>query len=133
MTHELLGQLTKSGREWTPSVVPAPLMREIVLAVEGGKLTGSAGRSVLRHVVETGAGAKPLDALLEELGIRPSSGDDLRALCEAAIAKLPKETEKVRAGNDKVVMRLVGQVMQDSKGAADAKAARQLLLDIIRK
>lgn len=133
MTHELLGQLTKSGREWTPDVVPAPLMRELVLAVEGGKLTGSTARSVLKHVVENGAGEGKLEPLLEQLGIQPSSADDLKALCEAVIAKLPKEAEKVRGGNDKVVMRLVGQVMKDSRGAADAQAARALLLELIRK
>lgn len=133
MTHELLGQLTKSGREWTPDVVPAPLMRELVLAVEGGKLTGSTARSVLKHVVENGAGEDKLEPLLEQLGIQPSSADDLKALCEAVIAKLPKEAEKVRGGNDKVVMRLVGQVMKDSRGAADAQAARALLLELIRK
>lgn len=133
VTHELLGQLTKSGREWTPDVVPAPLLKELVLAVEGGKLTGSTARSVLKHVVENGSGAGKLEPLLEELGIQPSSADDLKALCEAVIAKLPKEAKKVRGGNDKVVMRLVGQVMKDSRGAADAQAARALLLELIRK
>lgn len=133
VTHELLGQLTKSGRGWTPDVVPAALMRELVLAVEGGKLTGSTGRSVLRHVVENGAGTGSLDALLKQLGIQPSTADDLKGLCEAVIQKLPKEAEKVRQGNDKVVMRLVGQVMKDSRGAADAQAARALLLELIRK
>lgn len=138
MTHELLGQLTKSGRAWTPDAVPAALMRELVAAVEAGTLTGSAGRSVLRHVVENGAaqgaaqGSGGLQPLLAQLGIEPSSAGDLRALCEAAVRKLPREADKVRQGNDKVVMRLVGQVMKDSRGAADAQAARALLLQLIQ-
>jgi aspartyl-tRNA(Asn)/glutamyl-tRNA(Gln) amidotransferase subunit B len=48
------------------------------------------------------------------------------------MASLPREVEKVRKGNDKVVMRLVGEVMKVSKGAADARAAHDLLLQLIR-
>lgn len=37
----------------------------------------------------------------------------------------------MRKGKEKVVMRLVGQVMKDSKGTADAKKAREILLSIL--
>lgn len=131
IAHELIGQLTKANKTWTPDAIPAALLREIIVAVEEGKITGSTGRNVLKHVLSTGS-AGSLDELLSALGVTPSSADDLRALCDAVIAKLPKEADKVRKGNDKVVMRLVGEVMKVSKGTADAKAARELLLDILR-
>lgn len=44
IAHELLGQLGKTDRIWTPEVIPSNLMREIVLAVDGGQTNGqSAG------------------------------------------------------------------------------------------
>lgn len=86
---------------------------------------------VLRHVVGTQRDSWPdLDALLSELGLN-ASADDLRSICEAVITKLPKEAERVRQGNEKVVMRLVGEVMKMSKGSADARKAKELLLELL--
>ena len=60
-----------------------------------------------------------------------SGADTLAELCRAVIEKLPAEAESVRKGKEKVVMRLVGQVMKDSKGTADAKKAREVLLSML--
>jgi aspartyl-tRNA(Asn)/glutamyl-tRNA(Gln) amidotransferase subunit B len=59
--------------------------------------------------------------------------DQLQELCKAVIAKLPKEVESIRKGKVNVIMRLVGQVMKDSKGTADAKKAREILLELIEE
>ncbi|RSH77257.1 uncharacterized protein EHS24_003565 [Apiotrichum porosum] len=131
VTHELLGRLTKNNKTWSPEVVPASLLGEIVSAVEGGKVTGTVGRSVLKHVVMTGDTSKDFETLVSELGLS-ASADDLRASCEAVIAKLPKEAEKIRQGNQKVVMRLVGEVMKMSKGAADAKRAKDMFFELLK-
>lgn len=112
-------------------MVPASLLGEIVSAVEGGKVTGTVGRSVLKHVVMTGDTSKDFETLVSELGLS-ASADDLRASCEAVIAKLPKEAEKIRQGNQKVVMRLVGEVMKMSKGAADAKRAKDMFFELLK-
>jgi aspartyl-tRNA(Asn)/glutamyl-tRNA(Gln) amidotransferase subunit B len=70
------------------------------------------------------------------MGLIASSEDvqeALRGLCQSAIAQLPGEAESVRNGKDKVVMRLVGQVMKDSRGTADARKAREVLLSLLVK
>lgn len=100
--------------------------------MENGDLTGASARRVLKHVVTTGT-ASSLDTLLSDLGISPSSAVDLTSLCNAVIAKLPKEAEQVRLGKHKTVMRLVGEVMKESKGTADAQKARELLLQLLSR
>jgi hypothetical protein len=44
IAHELLGQLGKSETNWTLTIIPSRLMREIISALEGniinGKLAG---------------------------------------------------------------------------------------------
>lgn len=40
IVHELLGQLYKSNKPWSAEIVPSILMRELVSAVEDGKMTG---------------------------------------------------------------------------------------------
>ncbi|BEJ00419.1 hypothetical protein CcaverHIS631_0502760 [Cutaneotrichosporon cavernicola] len=131
IVHELLGTLTKADKPWSPDIVPAALLSEIVTAVEGGKINGTTGRNVLKHVVSSGSSGN-LDSLLQELGLASDSTGDLDGLCQEVIAKLPKEADKVRKGNEKVVMRLVGEVMKMSKGTADAKRAREVLLALLK-
>lgn len=57
--------------------------------------------------------------------------DSLRALCEAAIAALPEEADVVRRGNERVIMKLVGRVMKESRGRANAKVVVDLLRHIL--
>ncbi len=47
------------------------------------------------------------------------------------VAALPREAEKVRQGQGKVVMRLVGEVMKRSGGKVDAKKAAEVLRVIL--
>ncbi len=87
---------------------------------------------MLKALLDRDAADPPtVEALVEQLGLR-SPEIDLAAVCKAVIAALPKEAESVRKGNERVVMRLVGQVMKDSGGAADAKQARAILLDMLK-
>ena len=55
----------------------------------------------------------------------------LKQLCEDAIAASPQEAEAVRKGKEKVIMRLVGHIMKESRGRADAKAARDMLKELL--
>ena len=54
---------------------------------------------------------------------------ELVAAVDAAIAQFPDAAEKVRGGNQGALWPLVGAVMKATGGAADAKRARELLLE----
>ena len=41
IAHEMLGQLGKMGKEWNDTLIPGALMRQLVVAVENGTITGS--------------------------------------------------------------------------------------------
>lgn len=94
---------------------------------------GTSGKLLLRHLTETGS-ELPLEQIIDTLGLRAaSSASELTDLCRTAIEMLPKESELVSKGNDKVLMKIVGQIMRLSKGTADAQAAREELLKQLRK
>lgn len=128
----MMANLTKAGREFTPDVVPAPLLREIVIRVENRKLTGAFGRRVLQYIFEHGPTEQNLDSYLSKLDYVPPKSEDLAELCQTVIDRLPAEAERVRQGNAKVVMRLVGELMKESKGTADAKKARELFIQLLK-
>ncbi|KAF8603440.1 Glutamyl-tRNA amidotransferase B subunit [Ceratobasidium sp. AG-I] len=131
--HELLGQLSYRDQSFADNLVTPSRLGEVIDAVEGRVVTGTSGKLLLRHLTETGS-ELPLEQIIDTLGFRAaSSAAELTGLCRTAIEMLPKESELVSKGNDKVLMKIVGQVMRLSKGAADAQAAREELLKQLRK
>lgn len=137
IVHELLGQLGKEERLWSPEMIPPGLMRQIVLAVERGDITGTTGKSLLKGIV--GQGAPPgstaqLADLLDSFGLSAAtSADDLRAVCQAAIEACPAQAEAIKKGNLKPAMRIVGEVMKRTNGGADAKRAREIIVEILQQ
>lgn len=109
-------------------------MRAIINAVQSKILTGTSAKTLLRHILDHPSSlTAPLSDLIDELSLRATAPDDssLRLLCQKAINALPKEAESARRGNEKVVMRLVGWAMKESKGTADARAVADVLRSIL--
>jgi aspartyl-tRNA(Asn)/glutamyl-tRNA(Gln) amidotransferase subunit B len=62
----------------------------------------------------------------------PASQDDmLYSLCRDAIIALPDEVEAVRKGHRNVLNKIVGRVMKESRGRADARTVRVLLEELV--
>lgn len=100
-------------------------------------LPGTAAKNLLKHLLEQATIPADTDVklLATQMGLvasADSGADALAELCRAVIEKLPAEAESVRKGKDNVVMRLVGQVMKDSKGTADAYKARKALISMLQ-
>ncbi|GJE84861.1 glutamyl-tRNA amidotransferase B subunit [Phanerochaete sordida] len=138
MTNELLGQLTLHHDLHSPThpfqnnPVSVAQFGELIDLVESKRITGPAGKTILRHIINNSSTATP-SALAAELSLLAGEDVDasLKKWCEAAIQALPKEAEVVRRGNKNVVNKLVGHVMKSSRGAADAKAAKSMLEDML--
>jgi aspartyl-tRNA(Asn)/glutamyl-tRNA(Gln) amidotransferase subunit B len=60
-----------------------------------------------------------------------SPHSELQSLCEAAIQALPSEVAAFRAGNKNVVNKIVGHVMKQSRGRANAEIVRNLVDEIV--
>ena len=97
---------------------------------------GSSGKILLKYLITHRSSEAPskLAAELSLMAMSSSLADvaaSLRHLCEDAIAALPQEADAVRKGKEKVIMRLVGHVMKESKGRADAKAVGGILKELL--
>ena len=75
------------------------------------------------------AGEGGVDEVIEAHGWKVAGEDELVAAVDAAIAGMADTAQKVRDGNLGAVGPLVGAVMKSTGGAADAKRARELLLE----
>jgi len=91
-----------------------------------GELTDKLARQVVESVIN-GEG-RPKEIIATK-GIKVVSDDSaLMAAIEKAIAAQPDVAEKVRGGHIPAAGALIGAVMKETKGQADAAKVRELLL-----
>ena len=72
-------------------------------------------------------GGAPED-IVKEKGLLKVEGDIVETAAQEAIAENPQSVDDYRAGKEKALNALVGAVMKKTRGRADAKATREILL-----
>jgi len=72
------------------------------------------------------------DTIIDEKGLKPISDDKtLKAILEEIISKNPGAVDQIKAGENKPIDFLMGQVMKKTKGKADPKKIRKLIQKIL--
>jgi len=125
-----LGEIARIANEKEVAATDLPItpkdVAEIVALVAAGELTDKLARQVIEAVI---AGEGRPSEVIEKRGIKVVSDDGaLMAAIEKAIAAQPDVAEKVRGGNLPAAGALIGAVMKETKGQADAAKVRELLL-----
>ena len=107
------------------SITPADVA-EIVALVNKGELTDKLARQVVEGVI---AGEGSPAAVVAKRGIKVVNDDGaLMAAIEKVCADQPETAQKVRDGHFPAAGALIGAVMKETKGQADAARVRELLL-----
>jgi len=107
------------------SITPADVA-EIVALVNKGELTDKLARQVVEGVI---AGEGSPGEVVAKRGIKVVSDDGaLMAAIEKVCADQPETAQKVRDGHIPAAGALIGAVMKETKGQADAARVRELLL-----
>jgi aspartyl-tRNA(Asn)/glutamyl-tRNA(Gln) amidotransferase subunit B len=107
-------------------ITPTQVARVIAL-IGDGKLTSSLARQVVDGVL---AGEGEPDAVVAARGLAVVSDDSaLLSAVDAALAAQPDIAEKIRSGKLNAAGAIVGAVMKQTKGQADAKRVRELVLE----
>ncbi|WP_024876683.1 Asp-tRNA(Asn)/Glu-tRNA(Gln) amidotransferase subunit GatB [Saccharomonospora piscinae] len=118
-----------SGREVELAalpITPAQVARVIAL-VNSGELTNKLAREVVQGVL---AGEGEPDDVVEKRGLKVVSDDSaLITAVDEALAAQPDVADKIRGGKVQAAGAIVGAVMKATKGQADAKRVRELVLE----
>ena len=125
-----LGEIARIANEKAVSASELSInsqdVAEIVALIVKGELTDKLARQVVEGVIN-GEG-RPAE-IIEKRGIKVVSDDSaLMAAIEKAIAAQPDVAEKVRGGHVPAAGALIGAVMKETRGQADAAKVRELLL-----
>ena len=101
-------------------ITPAALA-ELTDVISSGAINGKIGKEVFAEMYASGKTPK---TIIEEKGlVQVSDTGAIAAIVTEAIANNPKQVEEYRAGNERVLQYMVGQVMKLSKGKANPQMA----------
>ncbi len=124
-----LGELSRrakdDGVELTDLAVTPAQVAELTALVAAGTVNDQLARQVLDGVL-AGEGSPQQVVQARGLAVMGES-DELGAAVDAAIAGAPDVVEKVRGGKTAALGALVGAVMKETRGKADAATVRRML------
>ncbi|NCO68424.1 MAG: Asp-tRNA(Asn)/Glu-tRNA(Gln) amidotransferase GatCAB subunit B [Nitrospirae bacterium CG_4_10_14_0_8_um_filter_41_23] len=93
--------------------------------IENGTISGKIAKTVFEEMYKSSRGA---DVIVKEKGlVQISDAGSLEKVVDEVIAKNPKEVERFKAGEEKLIGFFVGQVMKLTKGKANPQMVNELL------
>ncbi|MFJ4099950.1 Asp-tRNA(Asn)/Glu-tRNA(Gln) amidotransferase subunit GatB [Amycolatopsis japonica] len=108
------------------AITPAQLA-EVIALVNAAELTNKLAKEVVQGVL---AGEGSPSEVVEKRGLKVVSDDSaLIAAVDEALAAQPDVAEKIRGGKVAAAGAIVGAVMKATKGQADAKRVRELIVE----
>ncbi len=128
---ELLRLLNEEGKDITEcSLTPSQLV-ELLGLIEKGTINRNTAKDVFEEMYKTG---KSAEALVKEKGLTQIS--DSSVIIDAirqVMSTNPKEVERFKAGEEKLIGFFVGQVMKLTKGKANPKLVNELVVKILKE
>ncbi|MCB1959814.1 MAG: Asp-tRNA(Asn)/Glu-tRNA(Gln) amidotransferase subunit GatB, partial [Rhodocyclaceae bacterium] len=115
---ELAARLNKAERDIADSPVSPAQLAALVGRIADGTISNNAGKKVF-DALWTGAGGAVDDIIAAEGLKQMNDAGALDAIVDEVLAANPKSVEEFRAGKEKALNALVGQVMKASRGKAN--------------
>ena len=128
---DLLGYLNSEGVEITALQLTGQGLGEMVGLIEKGTISNKIAKTVFKEMLESGKLPKQI---VEEKGLVQISDEGaILTIVEQVVAANPQSVEDYKAGKQKAIGFLVGQVMKESKGKANPGLANKLLVEVLSR
>ncbi len=123
--NNLLGTLNERSMSIADCPVPPEKLRGLLLLMEDGTLAANQAKEVFAVLFD--APDREPAKIADELGFKKASAGELESLVEDVIARCPDEVAAVKAGNEKLLNFLTGQVMKSAATKPNPKQVTELL------
>ncbi|HJP03449.1 MAG: Asp-tRNA(Asn)/Glu-tRNA(Gln) amidotransferase GatCAB subunit B [Chromatiales bacterium] len=122
---ELGAALNRDGLDITASKVSAASLAGLLNRIHDNTISGKIAKEVFAAMWDEGGEA---DAIIESRGLEQiTDSGELEATVDQVIADNPEQVEQYRAGKEKVLGFLVGQVMKATQGKANPAKVNEIL------
>lgn len=127
---DLLGYLNSNSLELSDVLLTGQGLGEMIGLLEKGTISSKIAKTVFKEMLQSG---KLPQQIVEEQGLVQISDEGaILAIVQEVIASNPASVEDYKAGKEKAIGFLVGQVMKQSKGKANPGLANKLLVDVLK-
>ncbi|MGG4554670.1 Asp-tRNA(Asn)/Glu-tRNA(Gln) amidotransferase subunit GatB [Paenibacillus humicus] len=127
---DLLGYLNTNGQELSDVKLTGQGLGEMIGLIEKGTISSKIAKTVFKEMLQSG---KLPQQIVEEQGLVQISDEGaILAIVNEVIADNPASVEDYKAGKEKAIGFLVGQVMKRSKGKANPGLVNKLLVDVLK-
>lgn len=129
----ILGQIfrrlsTDSDKEECSISIPPEYLGELIILIENKKITSSMASNALEQMLDSG---KPVGEFISEKDMKKIDKSQLREICIRAINENQEAVKSYLGGKEKALKSIIGCIMKETKGKADAKLATEIVLEII--
>lgn len=128
---ELLRMLNEDGKDISETSFKPIQLVELINLVERGTINRNTAKDVFEEMYKTG---KSAESIVKEKGLIQISDENviIEAIREV-ISKNPKEVERFKSGEEKLIGFFVGQVMKLTKGKANPRMVNELVSKILKE
>ncbi|BAU29833.1 aspartyl/glutamyl-tRNA(Asn/Gln) amidotransferase subunit B [Aneurinibacillus soli] len=128
---ETIGYLNANNLEFKEISLTPENLGALVQLIEKGTISNKIAKTVFKEMMESG---KSPEKIVEEKGLVQISDEGaLKQMVDEVLAANPQAIEDFKAGKEKAIGALVGQIMKASKGKANPGVVNQLLRDALAK
>ncbi len=121
---------TEAEKEEFNISIPPKYLTDLVLLLESGKIKNNLMKATLEKMLDEG---KPYTDFISEGDMGGIDEDTLKKLCAESIANSPNAVADYLGGKEKALKSLLGYVMKNSRGKADAVEAENMLAAMIKE
>ncbi len=123
----LILSVVLADSQWQHSKITPENIAEVLSLLEKGRISNSAAKEIVAMAMEK---EDPVNDLMRVMGLeQKSDSDDLSQWADEVLNENPKTVQDFKAGKEKVIQFLMGQVMKKSQGAANPP----MVLDILKQ
>ncbi|MEY4480774.1 MAG: Asp-tRNA(Asn)/Glu-tRNA(Gln) amidotransferase subunit GatB, partial [Bacillota bacterium] len=127
---DLLGYLNANGIDFDQVKLTGQSLGEMIGLIEKGTISGKIAKNVFKSMLETGKG--PAQIVEEQGLVQISDESALVAVVQTVLANSPQSVADYKAGNEKVVGFVVGQVMKETKGKANPGLVNKIIVEQLK-
>ncbi len=125
LSGEVLRLMSEEGFDEDSFKLDAKRLLELSDLVEAGSLSSTNAKSVLGHILTSSD--SPQEIAKKHNLTQVSDSSELEAIVDQVLADNPQAASDVKAGEERAIGFLVGQVMKESKGQANPQVVQKIL------
>lgn len=127
---EVSAYLNANDKEISQVPLTAEALTKMIGLIEKGTISSKIAKTVFKELIENGGDP---EAIVKEKGlVQISDEGELKKIVAEVIDKNPQSVDDFKAGKQKAIGFLVGQVMQATKGKANPQMVNKLIIEEIQ-